>query len=196
MRKAMLLLALTMTAMTALAQQKTPGAAAKGRTAPAKKAPGQAVPAGAPSREEVLKLFDLLQISKTMDIAVQAARRQSTDMAEQMIRERAPDATPEQKKQFQAMVDEVMGQALGPSAIKEMLNATIPVYQRHLTRADLKAMVDFYSSPVGQKILREQPAMVQESMQAASGIQERIARVVFQKIDPAHGRDCAVGEGA
>jgi hypothetical protein len=183
MRRAMLLLTLTLAVTSAPAQQKTPGAAAKGRTAPAKKTSAQAIPAGAPTREDVLKLFDLLQITKTMDIAVQAARQQSTDMAEQMIHERAPDATPEQKKQFQAMVDEVLVQALGPDAIKEMLNATIPVYQRHLTKADLKAMVDFYSSPVGRKILREQPAMVQESMQAASGIQERIARVVLQKID-------------
>jgi len=80
-------------------------------------------------------------------------------------------------------VNEILGQALGPKAIQEMLEATIPVYQRHLTRTDLQAMTVFYSSPVGQKLLREQPAMVQESMQAASGIQQRIARTVFQKID-------------
>lgn len=182
MRRAMLLITLAMMAAIATAQQKTPGAAVKARTAPAKKT-AQAIPAGAPTRDEILKLFDLLQISKTMEIEIQAARQQSMEAAEQMVQERAPDATAEQKKQFQAMIDEVMGQALGPAAIKEMLAATIPVYQRHLSRADLKAMVDFYSSPVGRKILREQPAMVQESMQAASTIQQRIARRVFQKID-------------
>src|SRR4029077_17344951 len=92
-------------------------------------------------------------------------------------------ATPEQKKQFQEMLDEVMHQALGPAAINEMLEATVPVYQRHLTKTDLEAMVAFYASPVGQKILHEQPAMVQESMEASAGIQQRIARSMFQKID-------------
>ncbi|HZD96005.1 MAG TPA: DUF2059 domain-containing protein [Candidatus Sulfotelmatobacter sp.] len=183
MRKAVFFLTFIMAAVTMLAQQSTPSPAAKGHgQAPAKKA-GTAASADAPSREEVLKLFDLLQISKTMDVAIRAAKQQSREMAEQMIEERAPEATREQKKQFEAMIDEVMNQALGPAAIKQMLDATIPVYQHHLTRTDLKAMVDFYSSPVGQKILREQPAMVQESMQAASGIQQRIARTVFQKID-------------
>jgi hypothetical protein len=43
--------------------------------------------------------------------------------------------------------------------------------------------VAFYSSPIGQKILHEQPAMVQESMEASAGIQQRIARSMFQKID-------------
>jgi hypothetical protein len=47
----------------------------------------------------------------------------------------------------------------------------------------VQAMVAFYSSPVGQKILQEQPAMVQESMTASSEIQQRIARAMLQKID-------------
>lgn len=185
MLKAIALFLLMITTAALSGQQTSPAPKAKSPAAtPARKsAAPKTVPAGSPTREEILQLFDLLQISKTMEIAVQAARQQSVEMAEQMVRERAPDATVEQKKQFQTMIDEVMDEALGPAAIKEMLNATIPVYQRHLTKADLKAMVDFYSSPVGKKILREQPAMVRESMQAASGIQQRIARTVFQKID-------------
>jgi len=124
-----------------------------------------------------------MQISKTMDAIVNAAKQQSIETAVQMIHEKIPNPTAEQKKQFEETVNEILGQALGPKAIQEMLEATIPVYQRHLTRTDLQAMTVFYSSPVGQKLLREQPAMVQESMQAASGIQQRIARTVFQKID-------------
>jgi hypothetical protein len=137
----------------------------------------------APSTDDVMKLFGLLQIEKTMSAVIAATKQQSVEFAEQMLHERMPDATDAQKKQFQAMMDEVMRQALGPEAIREMLQATIPVYQRHLTKGDLDAMIAFYSSPVGQKILHEQPAMVQESMDASAGIQQRIARSMFQKID-------------
>jgi hypothetical protein len=183
MRKAILLLIAAMMAASGLAQQKTPAPKGQG-TAPAKKAgSAQSTPADAPTRAEVLKLFELLQISRTMEIGINAAKAQSREMAEQLIQERAPDATPEQKKQLQTMIDEVMSEAMGPAAIRQMLDATVPVYQRHLTRSDLRAMVDFYSSPVGRKILREQPSMVQESMQAASGIQQKIARSVYLKID-------------
>lgn len=169
----------------ALGQQSLAEAAAQNRAAQSKKSaattPG--LPADAPTREDVLKLFDLLQISKTMDAVISATKQQSMEIAEQMIQEKMPDATPELKKQFQEMLEEVMHQSLGPAVINEMLEATIPVYQRHLTKADLDAMVAFYASPVGQKILHEQPAMVQESMEASSGIQQRVARAMFQKID-------------
>ncbi len=163
----------------AFGQQSVAEAAAQSRAA----AEARKALAAPPTREDVLKLFDLLQITKTMDAVINATKQQSMEAAEQMIREKMPDATPEQKKQFREMMDEVMQQALGPAAIKEMLEATIPVYQHHLTKADLDAMIAFYSSPVGQKILHEQPAMVQESMEASAGIQQRIARSMFQKID-------------
>lgn len=185
MRKGVLILALMVVAAPVYAQQSVAEAAGKSRNqAAAKKAqPAQALPADAPTREDVLKLFDVMQINKTMDAVIQAAKQQSMEMAEQMANERMPDATAEQKKQMHEMMEDVMNQAMGPAAMREMVEATVPVYQRHLSKSDLDAMVAFYSSPVGQKILREQPAMVQESMQAASGIQQRIARVMFQKMD-------------
>jgi hypothetical protein len=159
-------------------------AAAKNRTATqARKAAAQPLPADAPTREEVLKLFDIMQITKTMDAAIGAAKQQTREMAEQMASERIPEATTEQKEQIKEMLDDVMAKALGPSAIKEMMDATIPVYQRHMKKADLEAMVAFYSSPAGQRILREQPAMVRESMEVASGIQQKMARAMYQRID-------------
>lgn len=180
MRRAALLLAL-LSITPCIGQQSPAGPSGKRPAAtPAKKT---AAAPGAPSREEILKLFQLMQISKTMDAVVNAAKEQGVETAVQMIHERIPNPTTEQKKQFEEKVNEILSQALGPSAIQEMLEATVPVYQRHLTRADLQAMTAFYSSPIGQKLLREQPAMVRESMLAASGIQQRIARTVFQKID-------------
>jgi uncharacterized protein len=173
------LLLVVLAVCPAFAQQTVAEAAAQSRAA----AEARKAAMAPPSREDVLKLFDLLQITKTMDAVIKAAKQQSTEIAEQMIQERMPDASPEQKAQFRGMVDDVVRESLGTDAINEMLEATVPVYQRHLTKGDLDAMVAFYSSAVGQKILHEQPAMVQESMDASAGIQQRIARVMFQKID-------------
>ena len=173
------LLLVVLAVCPAFAQQSIAEVAAQSRAA----AEAKKAAMGPPSREDVLKLFDLLQITKTMDAVIRAAKQQSTEAAEQMIQDRMPDATPEQKMQFKGMVADVVRESLGTDAINEMLEATIPVYQHHLTKGDLDAMMAFYSSEAGQKILHEQPAMVQESMEASSGIQQRIARVMFQKID-------------
>ena len=52
----------------------------------------------------------------------------------------------------------------------EMLQAMAPVYQKHLTKGDIDNLVAFYSSPTGEKLLREMPAMMAESMQSATPV--------------------------
>jgi hypothetical protein len=42
-----------------------------------------------------------------------------------------------------------------------------------LTKTDVEEMICFYSSPVGQKLLQEQPQMIQESMQAGAAVQQK-----------------------
>src|SRR6476646_6959544 len=107
MRKGVLLLALMVVAAPVYAQQSVAEAAAKSRNqAATKKAqPVQVLPADAPTREDVLKLFDVMQINKTMDAVIQAAKQQSMEMAEQMANDRVPDATAEQKKQIREMME-------------------------------------------------------------------------------------------
>ena len=48
----------------------------------------------------------------------------------------------------------------------EMMQAMVPTYQKHFTKGDLDALVVFYTSPTGQKLLREMPAITAESMTA------------------------------
>lgn len=179
MPRALSLLLVLLAVSPAFGQQSVAEAAAQSRAAAdAKKAAAEP-----PSREQVLKLFDVMQITQSVDTMISASKQQSMDMADQMINERMPNITEEQRKEFHAKVGDVMRDALGPEALKEMLAATVPVYQKHLTKGDLDAMMAFYSSPVGQKILHEQPAMVKESMEASANIQQRIARIMYQKID-------------
>jgi hypothetical protein len=48
----------------------------------------------------------------------------------------------------------------------EMMQAMIPAYQKHLTRGDIDHLVAFYSTPTGQKVLRELPSMMADAMQS------------------------------
>jgi hypothetical protein len=48
----------------------------------------------------------------------------------------------------------------------EMRQAIIPMYQKHFTKRNIEDLVAFYSSPTGQKLQREMPAIAAESAQA------------------------------
>jgi hypothetical protein len=51
-----------------------------------------------------------------------------------------------------------------------LIEATIPVYQKHLTKGDGDALIAFYSTPRGKKILKELPAIQVEAAQATAAI--------------------------
>jgi len=55
----------------------------------------------------------------------------------------------------------------------EMMQAMIPAYQKHFTKGDIDSLLAFYSSPTGQKLLRELPAIMAESMQSMMPIMRK-----------------------
>jgi uncharacterized protein len=152
--------------------------------APAKSAakPQTAKPAatdGPPSAEQVMKLLELLEVRDSLQVTLDAVKKQMRNSAEDQFREKIINPSPEQLKSLQSIVDETFS---GLSA-DDMIKDVIPVYQKHLTRSDVRALVTFYSSPAGQKILREQPAMIRESMQAAGASQQKKMEKVLGKLD-------------
>jgi uncharacterized protein len=47
---------------------------------------------------------------------------------------------------------------------KELMAAIVPVYQKQLSEEDIQAILSFYSTPAGKKLISAQPAIMQESM--------------------------------
>jgi len=141
----------------------------------------QALPPGAASREQILKLFNMLNVRKTTEMTMQVAAQQAKASAEQMFQQQTPNATPEQVKQFKEMMDGVMDDTFGSMPIEQMIDVMVPVYQHHFTSSDIDAILAFYSSPTGQKFLTELPQIVQESMQAMGPIQQQMMQDLIQK---------------
>jgi hypothetical protein len=46
----------------------------------------------------------------------------------------------------------------------DFLEMLVPLYARHLTEAEIDALIEFYGSPIGQAILGKLPALMQDSM--------------------------------
>jgi len=65
----------------------------------------------------------------------------------------------------------------------EMLQAMVPVYQRHFTKGDVNALIAFYSSPTGQKMLHELPSIMSEAMESMTPLMEKYMKTMKQRID-------------
>jgi hypothetical protein len=63
-----------------------------------------------------------------------------------------------------------------------MMQAMVPAYQKHLTKGDIDNLVAFYSTPTGEKLLRDMPAIMAESMQDMMPIILKYSDSVKQKL--------------
>ena len=162
MRKALAVIAVL--SMTVLA----PTATLSQTPAPSKPVPDTVLPADAPTRDQVMTLLDLLQVRRTMSAMLANMKQAAQQGAEEEFRKKVPNPTPKQLAALHGMFNDVIDMPLD-----EMINALIPIYQRHLTRSDIEQTIRFYSSPAGQKLLREQPKMLEEGMQAGVDIERK-----------------------
>ena len=137
-----------------------------------------ALPADAATREQVMTLMDTMRVRSNMIAMVGNMKQMMSTSLQESFAKKIPNPTPKQKAALQGMVDDALN-----ISVDEILNATIQIYQRHLTRTDVEELIRFYSSPVGQKLLREQPELMRESMQAALEIQRKRMDEMTAKID-------------
>lgn len=123
-----------------------------------------------PDKAEVLKFLDLMHARTQLVQSMQGMTKQMRLGAEQGFKQKVPNATPEQL----AKVDKLFDGLFADLPVEELVDAIVPIYQKHLTKKDLAAITEFYSSPAGQKILTEMPAIMSESMQAGGEIGRRM----------------------
>jgi hypothetical protein len=76
----------------------------------------------------------------------------------------------------------IMDDMLSTMPFGEMMQAMVPVYQKHFTHGDIDSLIAFYSAPIGQKILREMPAITSEAMQSMMPIMRRQMDAVMQRV--------------
>ena len=64
----------------------------------------------------------------------------------------------------------------------EMIKAMVPSYQKHFTKGDMDTLTAFYTSGTGEKVLREMPAIMAESMQTMMPIVRKHIEAVNQSL--------------
>ncbi len=63
----------------------------------------------------------------------------------------------------------------------ELVDLVIPIYQKHFTESDIKAIIKFYKTDIGVKFIKAQPAIVNESSLAGQQWGQKIAQDILIK---------------
>lgn len=96
-------------------------------------------------------------LDKTLD--------QMFEVQRQMIHEQYLKDKNKLPADFEERMNSFLAETLKSFPWQQVLDSMVPVYQKHFSKGDLQALSDFYSSPVGQKVIRELPAISAEAMQ-------------------------------
>ena len=113
------------------------------------------------TRDDVQKYLDTMHSREMMHQMAEAMSKPMHQMIhDQYMRDK--DRLP---PDFEERMNSFMDDMFQKMPWDDMLDAMIPSYQKHFTKGDLAALTAFYSTPTGQKIIRELPAITAEAMQ-------------------------------
>ena len=114
------------------------------------------------SKEDVQRYLDAVHSHDMMQKMVDAMAKPMHQMVhEQYLRDK--DKLP---PDFEERMNKLMDGMFRDMPWDEMMQAMVPSYQKHLTKGNIDDLVTFYSTPTGQKLLREMPDIMADAMQA------------------------------
>ena len=130
------------------------------------------------SKADVERFLEAMQTRDMMKNIMQAMTVQMHKIIHEQIQKQT-----NLPSDAEARMDKSTDDMLKAMPYDELIDAMIPVYEKHLTKGDVDALVTFYSGPTGQKMLKELPAMTAESMQAASGVIQKMMANMTQRVN-------------
>jgi len=121
------------------------------------------------TKEDVQRYFDVMHsrdlINKMMEAMLKPMHQM---MHDQYMKDK--DKLP---ADFETRMNRMIDDMLREMPWEEIIQAEMPAFQKHLTKGDIDSIVAFYSSPSGQKLLKEMPEIMAESMQSMMPIIQR-----------------------
>ena len=114
------------------------------------------------TKEDIQKYLDVMHSREMMAKMVDAMSAPMHKMLhEQYLKDK--DRLP---PDFEERTAKMMDDSMKSFPWDELLDSMVPVYQKHFTKGDVNALIAFYSTPTGQKLLRDMPAIMQEAMES------------------------------
>jgi hypothetical protein len=75
-----------------------------------------------------------------------------------------------------------MGTEMVKTSMTDLVDMLAPVYEKHLTLADINDLIAFYQSPIGKKFAEKTPFITQESMQVGQQWGMKLGQKIVDKL--------------
>ena len=109
-------------------------------------------PQGGASAASVRELLAATHVTAMM----QQVMQQMGQQLDVMVKQRLPCLSP----------SAVSSALTTPQATQQLIDLVMPIYQHNFTEQDVRGLLAFYRTPLGQKLLKVQPVIMRESMLA------------------------------
>jgi hypothetical protein len=131
------------------------------------------------TKADILRLFRIMDTQAQVRQVMEQVMQQMRTLNREQLKKRSPDISEDEL----ARMDKESEEIANSFPVDEIMEDMIPVYQKHLTKKDVDAMIAFYSSPTGKKLLREMPAISAEGMQAVYPRMQKNLDAILRRID-------------
>ena len=115
---------------------------------------------------------------KTADIRTLLPLTQAGEMAVQMMQEMLNSY----RQGLPQVPDEFWVGFAKKIKTEDLVDMLVPIYDRHLTHAEVVSLIGFFEGPVGKKLLSVQPSIMRESMQVGQQWGEKIGNEVTAEL--------------
>lgn len=119
------------------------------------------------NKELAEKLMDTMRISQTMTRSLDMMKKMQMDM----MSKRLKGKDLQNMEEFNRSMMELVSRELSWENLKVPF---INIYAESFTTEELDAMIKFYESPIGKKLLDKQPELQQKAMQLVQSIMMRL----------------------
>lgn len=161
-----------LTAATVIAQTASQSGPAKHQPAtPATPSAQPAPPQPAPTKvdpEKEKAIRHLMELNGSGKLADNITEAMSFQVKTAMSRNLPAD-------RLQKFMDDFNQKLTARSPSTEVASAEVSTYSQHFTMEDLQGMIQFYESPVGQRMAKALPEVMQESQRSAADIERTAA---------------------
>lgn len=89
----------------------------------------------------------------------------------------------QQAKSVDAAVWDKLEKEFLKTSMDDLIEMLVPVYQKHLTIADLQGLIAFYKTPVGKKYAVSTPLITGESMQVGAEWGQKVAQKLMKTLE-------------
>jgi len=129
------------------------------------------------SKEDIQRYLDTMNVRDMMKTVMDSMAKTMHQIVHQQV-----EKQPNLPADFESRTDKMMDDMIKNFPTDDLLAAMEPVYEKHLTKGEVDALVAFYSTPTGQKILNDLPAMTSEAMQAGVGVAQKMMAKMTQRV--------------